>query len=129
MRSLLAALVLVPALLVLAPACGGGGEGPASGDFSAKCELACKPPSGPCGSQDPGDCQQACLTATEGLAAECAQCITVHSGWHGQICNCSGGSCEIDSFGGSGYVSTGSGDPSIMCDPVAGSKCSGFDIE
>lgn len=129
MRTLLVAISFVSALLVLPAACGGGAA--VSGQYSDKCEVACKPPAGPCGSTDPTDCQHACVTATEGLEVACAQCITEHSGWSGKVCKCSGGSCSIDDFqtGGTGEVSSGSGDPSFMCDPVADSKCSGFDIE
>lgn len=128
MRTLLAAVSVVSTLLVLPVACGGGAV---SGQYSDKCEVACKPPAGPCGSTDPTDCQQACVTATEGLAVECAQCLTEHSGWGGKVCTCSGGSCSIDDFqtGGTEETSGGGVDPGFMCDPVADSKCSGFKIE
>ena len=133
MRTLLAAVSVVSTVvvLVLVSACGtgSGSSGGVSGQYGDKCELACKPPAGPCGSTDPTDCQQACVTATEGLAVECAQCITEHSGWRGQVCACSGGSCTLDHFQTGGTTDgSGSGDPSFMCDPVADSKCSGFNI-
>jgi hypothetical protein len=125
MRSFIAAALLVPSLLVLPPACGG-----TSGQYGDKCEVACKPPAGPCGSEDPGNCQQACVVATEGLNVECAQCIAENSGWHGQTCTCSGNNCSIDSFGSSSNGDTTSGGgPAQTCDPVADTKCSGFDIE
>jgi len=130
MRTLLGSVSVVTTLLVHTAACGGGGAGAVSGQFAGKCEIAYKPPAGPCGSKDPTDCQQACVVTTEGLAVECAQCITEHSGWHGQVCACSGGSCSLDSFQSGGInESSGSGDPSFMCNPVADSKCSGFGIE
>ena len=132
MRTLLVTASLVSTLLVLLSACGNGsGSGSGvSGQYGDKCEIACKPPAGPCGSTDPTDCQQACVATTEGLAVECAQCLTEHSGWSGSVCVCSGGSCSQDDFqtGGSGET-TGNGDPSLMCDPVADTKCSGFRIE
>lgn len=126
MRSVIAVVVFAPVLVLLPLACGGSSS--VSGEYGDKCEIACKPPAGPCGSKDPADCQQACVTATEGLAVECAQCLTEHSGWSGETCSCSGGTCTMDFFGGgSGEVSTGSG--GTTCDPVADTKCSGFDIE
>jgi hypothetical protein len=115
---------MVPVLLVLPPACGSGGA--VSGQFGDKCEVACKPPSGPCASEDPGDCQQACVVATEGLSAECAQCIAEGSGWSGKRCTCSGGNCSMSFFGTSGGSSSSGGD---TCDPVLDTKCSGFSIE
>lgn len=125
MRSLIAMIVLAPALGLVPAACGGSSV--ASGEFSDKCVLACKPPAGACGSQDPADCQQACVTATEGLVAACAQCITEHSGWSGKTCTCSGGTCNQDFFGDSENT-VGSGGPDT-CDPVADTKCDGFSVE
>ena len=122
MRSYIAAMLMVPVLLVLPPACGSG----VSGDFGDKCEIACKPPAGVCGSTDPGDCQKACVVATEGLSVECAQCIAEGTGWSGQTCTCSGANCTMDFFGSGGESSTSGGD---TCDPVADTKCFGFHIE
>jgi hypothetical protein len=126
MRSLIAMIVLAPALFVFPAACGGSSA--ASGQYGDKCELACKPPAGPCGSQDPADCQQACVTATEGLVVACAQCIAEHSGWSGETCTCSGGNCTMDSFG-TGETTIGSGGGTNTCDPVADTKCNGFSVE
>ena len=127
MRSFLAVVVVfAPALILLPVACGGSTA--ASGEYADKCALACKPPAGPCGTQDPADCQQACVTATEGLVVACAQCLTEHTGWSGSTCTCSGGSCTMIDFGtGDQNVSSGGGPDT--CDPVADTKCNGFSVE
>jgi hypothetical protein len=116
---------MVPVLLVLPPACGSSG-GAVSGEFGAKCEIACKPPAGVCATEDPADCQRACVVATEGLSVACAQCIAEGTGWSGQTCSCSGGNCSMNFFGSGGEASTSGGS---TCDPVADTKCLGFSVE
>lgn len=96
-------------------ACGGGA-------FADKCALACKPPSGPCGSEDTAECEDACEVTTEGLSVQCAQCVVENSGWKGRKCD--GQGCETG-FGPNG-VSGGTD-----CTPCTAEteRCSGFDIE
>jgi hypothetical protein len=123
LRALLGSLAL-GGLVVLAAACGNGSSG-GSGQYADKCDLACVPPSGPCGAEDSASCQTSCTTALEGLSVACAQCVVEHSGWAGTTCTCSGGNCSEDSFG-PGTNSGGSG-PDI-CDPATATRCSGFEL-
>jgi len=77
----------------------GGAGGGATGTYAAKCNLACAPVKS-CSTQDPSKCEADCSTATEGLTAACAQCITENSHWNGTYC-ANGSKCSIgsDCFG------------------------------
>ena len=115
MRRLISLLFFGLPLLALQPiSCGGGAN-------AERCAAACKPPEGPCGSEDTAACEDACNAATDGLEATCAQCIAENTGWKGTKCGSDG--CP-QSFGPGNTVSGGSGGGCSGCT----AKCSGFKI-
>jgi hypothetical protein len=115
MRRLLSLVFLGLPLLALQPlSCGGGANG-------ERCTVACKPPDGPCGAQDPAACEDACNAAVDGLEATCAQCITENTGWKGTTCGADG--CPR-SFGPGNVATGGSGGGCSGCSPA----CTGFKL-
>lgn len=110
-------------------ACAGSGSSSSSstdGTYAAKCEVACKPPAGPCGMQDPKQCQSDCVTLTEGLTTTCAQCVIEHSGWKGVSCPSNCTSCCPCGFG-PGDGTTCGGGTGCSCS-AADEKCTGYAI-
>ena len=109
--------------LLLAAACSAGTTTTTtgSGTYALKCQAACVPPTGPCGTQDPASCQSSCVATTEGLTITCAQCIVESSGWYGTKCD----GVNQCSFGpGSNTCSGGTGS---TCS-AAQEKCDGFKL-
>src|SRR5262245_14423137 len=87
----------IVALLFIA-GCGSSTTG--SDTYAAKCEVACRPPSGPCATADQMGCRRDCEIKTEGLATLCAQCLIDNSGWRchdipaNPTCTAATGTCD-----------------------------------